>query len=296
MVRPCSATARVAPVRRAAGRSSRRWLIPISALAIVSGAALRAHGDDQKLIDALTEELARTPDAALHLRRGELHRHQREWFKAEADFIAARKLDPSLTIVDYFRARVLLEAGAPEKARPFIERYLQSAPEEPEAWFLRGEIAAAAGDPATAADHFASGIRFSVPPRPEHFLRRAQLLVTARQPDLRPALAALDEGLAQLGHFNMLVEAAIELDLRTADFASALTRVDRALENMPRRERWLARRGEILVRAGRPQEAAGAFRAALAAIDQLPEQHRDTVPMERLASATRAALDRLSAP
>jgi predicted Zn-dependent protease len=257
---------------------------------------LPAHGDDQRLLDALAEEIERAPTAELHLRRGELYRHHREWFKAEADFIAARRLDPSLTVVDYFRARLLLEAGTPEKARPFLERYLGTAPEEPEAWFLRGEIAAAFHEGAAAAEHYAQGIRFSAHPRAEHYVRRARLLLSL--PDSGPGLAlgAIEEGIARLGQAAALVELAIEIDLRTADYPAALARIGRALQSMPRRERWLARQGDLLTLAGRIPDAIAAYRAALAAIDALPERYRDTVPTEKLAADTRAALARLAAP
>lgn len=265
-------------------------------LLLLATAVLRGHGDDQRLLDALTEEIARAPAADLYLRRGELHRHHREWFKAEADFIAARKLDATLTIVDYFRARVLLEAGAPEKARPFLERYLKSAPEEPEAWFLRGEIAAAFGEWLDAAEHYALGLRFSANPRSEHFLRRARLLLSVPEHGPKLALAAVTDGLARLGQVAALVDFAIELDLRAADFESALARLARAMESMPRRERWLVRQGEILAQAGRPQDAIASYRAALAAIEQLPERYRDTVPMEKLGADARAALNRLTSP
>ena len=42
-------------------------------------------------IEALTEELAKTPDADLLIRRGELFRHPQEWMKADAEFVAAAR-------------------------------------------------------------------------------------------------------------------------------------------------------------------------------------------------------------
>ncbi|MGH8019428.1 MAG: tetratricopeptide repeat protein [Opitutaceae bacterium] len=118
-----------------------------------------AHGDDHLLIEALTEELTRAPDADLFIRRGELFRHHQEWVRAEADFSAAARLDPELLIVDFFRARALLEAGEPQKARAFIDRYLAAAPDEPEAWFLHGDVLAALGQHEEGAGNYAEAIR-----------------------------------------------------------------------------------------------------------------------------------------
>jgi tetratricopeptide (TPR) repeat protein len=173
------------------------WLMPAPVL---------AHGDDRVLIDALTEELAKTPEAELYVRRGELYRHLQEWALAETDYAAAARLDPNLLIVDYFRARAWLEAGAPERAEPWIRRYVAAEPAQAEGWFLRGEVMAALGDPAAAAADYAAGIRCVGQPRPEHYLRKAHFLAAIAGADPGRELAALDEGIAQLGPVVSLVD------------------------------------------------------------------------------------------
>lgn len=255
---------------------------------------LHAHGDDQLLIDALTEELAKKPEADLFIRRGELFRHHSEWAKAEADFLAAARLEPQLALVDFFRARSWLEAGAAERARPLIDRYLAKMPGEAEAWFLRGEIGAALGRHDAAAADYAEGIQRATSPRPEHFLRRARLLAAASRTDTTRVLAALDEGIARLGPVIALVDFAIALELERPDYEAALRRVTAAMAKAPRREAWLVRQGDILVKCGRAGEAVAAYRAALAAIEELPERYRETVPIEKLARDARTSLQRLS--
>lgn len=254
----------------------------------------RAHGDDQLLIEALTEELAKAPEADLFVRRGELFRHNQQWARAEADLDSAAKLAPDLRVVDYFRARVLLESGEPAKAQPFVNRFVDRVPEEAEGWFLQGEIQAALGHMAAGADRYAEGIRRSARPRPEHYIRRAQLLAALPSPDRNAVIAALDEGIARLGPVISLVDYAITLELQAENHAGALARIEVAMEHTPRRETWLVRRGDILVKAGRGPEAAAAYRAALAAIDELPDRYRTTVPVEKLARDARSSLARLA--
>lgn len=254
-----------------------------------------AHGDDQLLIDALTEELAKAPEADLFIRRGELYRHHQQWDKAEADLVAAAKLDPALTLVDFFRARLLLDAGAPAKAEDFILRYLAAAPREAEGWYLRGEIAGALGRFDEAAAHYATGLGLAPSPRPDQYLRRARLLAAAPNADPRRVLAALDEGIAKLGPVISLLDYAIDLEVQAGQPDAALARIARAMENLPRRERWLVRQGDLLVTCGRSREAAASYRAALAAIAELPERYRDTVPMEKLAEQARLSLQQLPA-
>ena len=254
----------------------------------------RAHGDDQLLIDALTEELAKTPEADLYLRRGELFRHHQEWAKADADYVAAAKLEPTLAVVDYLRARALLESGEAERARAFIERYVKAAPSEAEAWFLRGDVRAALGAPEEGALDYAEGLRRAESPRAEHYLRRAKFLAAIPSNPAR-VLAALDEGIAKVGPMLSLVDYAIELELDRQDYEGALERIDVAMQHAPRRESWLVRRGDVLVKAGRTKDAAAAYRTALAAIDNLPPRYRETVPMEKLTRDARTALERISA-
>ena len=282
--------------------AARRRLFPLSwrhgralAVTLLSLGSLHAHGDDQLLIDALTEELAKAPEADLFIRRGELFRHHEEWDKAEADFAAAAKREPGLAIVDFFRSRLALEAAQPARAQAFIDRYIEKAPNEAEAWLLRGDVLAALGQPEAGAAAYAEGIRRAAPPRPEYFLRRAKFL--AAIPDIDPArvLAALDEGIAAVGPVISLVDFAITLELERRNYDAALQRIAIAMEKAPRREAWWVRRGDVLVKLGRGAEAVAAYRAALDAIAELPERYRETVPMEKLARDARNSLQRLTA-
>jgi predicted Zn-dependent protease len=270
-------------------------LLGVSGLLVATTPGARAHGDDQLLIDALTEELAKAPEADLFIRRGELFRHHQEWAKAEADFLAAARLEPKLAVVDYFRARLLLEAGTPEKAQPFIERYIKSTPDEAEGWFLRGDVQGALGQHDAGALAYASGLERTPRPRPEHYLRRAKFLAAAPQPDPARVLAALDEGIARVGPVISLVEQAITIELEQRNFAGALQRIELAMKHAPRRETWLVRKGDVLVKSGRVDDAIASYRAALSAIDELPQRYRETVPVEKLERDARTALSRLSA-
>ena len=271
--------------------------LPLLVAGILLGAvpAVGAHGDDQILIDALTEELAKAPEADLFIRRGELFRHHQEWAKAEADFIAAARLEPKLAVVDFFRAHTLLESGAPEKALPLVERYVADAPDEAEGRFLRGDVLAALGKHDAGALEYAEGIRRARSPRPEHYLRRVKFLASAPDSDPARVLAALDEGIARVGPVISLVDYAIAIELERKNYDRALERIATAMEHTPRRETWLVRQGDVLVKCGRVSEAIGSYRAALTAIEALPPRYRETVPVEKLARDARTSLSRLSA-
>ena len=272
-----------------------RFLSLASLLLVLALPRVLAHGDDQVLIEALTEELAKKPDADLFIRRGELFRHHQEWQKAGADFEAAAALEPKLEVVDFFRARLLLEAGEPAKAKPLIDQYMERVPAEAEGWFLRGDVLGALGHHEAGALEYAEGIRRAPHPRPEHYLRRAKFLAAAPNPDHARVLAALDEGIAKLGPVISLLEYTINLEVERRNYDGALARIATAMVHSPRRETWLVRQGDVLLKSGRTPEAVAAYRAALKAIEDLPPRYRETVPVEKLERDARAALTRITA-
>jgi tetratricopeptide (TPR) repeat protein len=176
-----------------------------------------------------------------------------------------------------------------------IERYVANVPNEPEGWFLRGDMRAASGQHERGAEDYTQGIARATSPRPEHFLRRARFLAAIPNVDSARVVAALDEGIARIGPVISLVDYALTLELEQKDYPRALKRIATVLERAPRREGWLLRQGNVLVLAGRTAEAIESYRAALAAIAELPERYRDTVPMEKLARDAHSALVRLGA-
>ena len=270
-------------------------LLGVTGCLAVTTPVARAHGDDQLLIDALTEELAKAPEADLFIRRGELFRHHQEWAKAGADFESAARLDPKLQVIDFFRARLLLESGEPARARPFIDRYVANVPTEAEGWFLRGDVLGALGRHEEGAHEYAEGIGRAPHVRPEHYLRRAKFLAAAPGIDPARVLAAVDEGIAKLGPVIALLEYAITLELERKDYDGALARIASAMAHSPRRETWLVRQGDVYLKSGRIQDAVASYRAALAAIDELPPRFRETVPVEKLERDARNSLSRISA-
>src|SRR5206468_12869435 len=95
-------------------------------------------------------------------------------------------------------------------------------------------------------------------------------------------LAGLDAGIAKLGSLVVLQLSAIELELKNMNYDGALGRVDKVAAQSPRKETWLARKGEILKQAGRGEEAREAFQTALAALQTLPATRRNVPAMLEL--------------
>lgn len=265
-------------------------------LCLVVSLPLAAHGDLHERIAALTKQINEAPtNAELYLKRGELHRAHRDWKLALADYDRAEQLRPDLDVVDLSRGLTLFASGALEPAITALDRFLLKHPVHADAHLTRARAQAKLGRHQAAAADFTRAITQTTTPRPEYYLERAQALAALGDARIDDALHGLDEGITKLGPIVTLQLYAIDYELRKNRYDAALARLDQIAAQAARKETWLARRGEILERAGRVGEARQAYATALAVFDVIPSSRRNTKTAVELESRLRAALARLSA-
>lgn len=280
------------------GRRLRTALVffPLACLALP--AALLAHLGLDEQIAHLSARLEGEPrNAALLLRRGELHRAHGDWTAAADDFRRALALDPALDAVHLAFGRLRLEAREPEHALADFDRFLLARPEHPDALRLRGKALALLDRPLEAAASFGRAIAAGLTSGrldPAIYLERSEALQTAGAAHFQEALTGLDEGIARLGAPPSLVLAAAGLEERLGRIDAAVARLDRAARGSRRPERWRLRQGEILERADRAGAARRAYEQALSPPAALPESGRRTRASDEVEAAARAALERLS--
>ena len=277
-----------ASVRFHFGARLGRSLAFLTAAALGLKAPLHAHGDLDLQIQAVSAEIAAGPTAPLFLKRGVLHHEHEDYARALGDFAAALRLDPQLDAAWLARGRALFRAGNMAEAAVALDHYLGRHPAHADAWLWCARIQAAAQHRTASVRAFDRHLALAAQPRPESFLERAAVVAAAD--GTLAALASLDEGISRLGNLVTLQHAAIALEIELGRHPAALARVDRILADLPRKETWLARRGEILEMAGRPHEARAAFAEALAAIDRLPTHHREAPAMRDLQASLRRKL------
>ena len=256
-------------------------------LALVPSFA-RAHEGLHEQIVAITARIKRDPkNAALYLQRGELYRLHRDWARAAADYDRVSRLQPTLTIVDLGRGKMLLESRRFQQAKFVLDRFLRHQPRHVDGLITRGRVLAKIRSRLEAAKDFTDALALA--PEPELYLERAQVLAGDER-YIQEALRGLDEGIKQLGPLVTLELAAIDLELRGNNYDAALTRLDVITAQSERKETWLVRRGEILKAAGRHEEARKAFSAAIVAIESLPPERRQSRAITALQLRARSAL------
>jgi predicted Zn-dependent protease len=266
------------------GRFGVAWL-----MVLLAATPALAHGSFHEQIAAANERVARLPgDAQALLARGELFRQHGDFEAALADFGAVARLQPANDAVDLLRGRTLVDAGRPQMAKSYLDRYLARHPDHAPALLERARAHEAQGARQAAADDYERALPLMPSPTPDDYLRRMRAQVVAGRQ--QAALRGLDEGMVRLGPIVSLQLPAIELDVSARRFDDALARLDRLAARSPRKETHDERRGEILLKAGRRQEARQAFRAALDAVTSLPPGLRATAAMADLEARLRRRL------
>jgi tetratricopeptide (TPR) repeat protein len=212
---------------------------------------------------ALVERRPEDPQA--YLQRARVLQLARQWDAALGALEAASTRGANGDEVAATRGAILLDAGRPLAALREFDRLLTRQPDASGILFERGRAYLALGDADTAIRDFERAIDLSPAPQPEQIiLQRDALLSLGRRAE---AVAALDRGMRRIGRVASLQLAAIDLEVDLGRSGAALRRVDELLARRNPNPAWIARRGEILERAGRRQEARAEYTRALSLID-----------------------------
>jgi tetratricopeptide (TPR) repeat protein len=235
-------------------------------LAIALPAAVFAHADVDELKSEADAAVALRPhDPLAHLDRARVLRVAGDWDAALAALDAAAARGADAEEVDAIRASVLLDAHRPQPALREIDRILARRPDRYGVVFERGRALLMLGRAAQAEQEFGRAIAAMPSPKPEHVFVRRDALLALDRPEA--ALAALDAGMVRIGPVAALQLAALDIEVQLARLDAALDRIDALIGPDGHNPAWIARRGEILQRAGRNAEAQVEYERALALID-----------------------------
>jgi len=189
----------------------------------------------------------------------------------------------------YVRSQILFKKGETEKAHTMLDELLVKFPVHRDGHVARARLLASEGENSGAIEDFrialqSSGDKADV----ELIFEYIDLLVTSGKKEY--ALIALDDRIAIQGNDPALLVRAIEMESAARDFTSALSRVDAILKNTPQPEQWLAKRAQLLMAAGRPDDARAAWQNLLARLGALPNLQRGRPDMLALAKLAKQAL------
>lgn len=249
-------------------------LLAILIVVFCFACAAPAHDGLHEQILAVTEQIKKDPrNPALYLKRAELYRLHAEWKNSENDFARAEKLDRNLTVVQLGRGKLWFDAKQFGKAKLALEKYLAREPQSFEGVLTMARVCVRLRQTRAAVKYFSEAIELAPQDSAEIYLERAEALAAASR--LTESLSGLDEGLKQFPNLVTLQTAAIDLEVRRRNYEAALARLAKLTGSAERKESYLLRRGEILIRAKRPCEARQSLLEAKAGFESFSSFRRN---------------------
>lgn len=250
----------------------------LAAATLLLALSLQGHPEIEAALGRLNTRIAAAPtDAELYLERGELYAQHHEWVSAEANFLRAAELAPTLPRLERALGSLSFATGDFRAAREHFDRALAADRRDAESLIFRARVRSRANDRAGALADLDAALALIANPRPELFLERASLCATTVD-----AICSLDAAIGRIGPIHTLQLRALELEESAGLTNAALARLSTITAGSERTETWLKRRGDLLLRTGRSAEARQAYAAALAAIHALPEWLRESPDTTRL--------------
>ena len=226
--------------------------------------------------------------ARLHQLRGEEFLVMRNWDRAEADFRRALQLQPSGTRVLLPLARMFHGRGDEGRALDEISRYLRRHADDEQALLLRSRILQALGRYREALPDLESVL--GLQPRPDVALVLERADLQARLGQWSAAVGGIRQAEEVLGRLLVLENKRIDLLRRQGDTEAALAVLDRVLTQVPRKERWLLLKAQLLEQAGRRSAARKQYRGVLDTLDRLPPRLSRVPAMKNLRKQARQGL------
>jgi len=263
-------------------------LLGLSAFWMAAPAA--AHPGLHEQAQIVEAELAKAPeDPERHISMGRILGEKKDWDAALASYALAEKLGAPHARIAVLQGAAYLDAGWPHMARERFEQALAAEPGDPVAHLGRARAWMKLEHPEKAVADFEVVLRTIPSLQPGYVLEYRDALRAAGRAD--EAIGVLDVGMKRLGVVPSLQLAAIDAQVDAQRYDDALRRLDLLLDTSPGHPLWTARRGEILERAGRTEEARLAYVDALETI-QLRTASRRARRLDELEDEVRAAIAR----
>ncbi len=254
-----------------------------------------AHESSDESLAHVDAALSAAPrDSELWRQRADLQRSRGDLEAAKAALTQACALGLAPALAERERGLLARAEGRLLVAESHLERARELAPADVETLLAHAETLAALGRSRAAADTWARVIELAPRAGPEIHLARVRALAAGPDADLSEALRALAVAEASLGPVPALEQEGLALELGAGRIDAALARLERASAPARRRESWRVQRAEILESAGRSEEAAAEYAAALASLGTLPPTRRESPAAQQLAARAREGIARLA--
>lgn len=247
---------------------------------------VQGHGAHDELVGECLEKLEKSPnDPTIRHQLAMAYVHHGDW---ELALIELDKLDDSATDIRLTRAQALMLGGRHEQARVLLDAILEKSPENSQALLERARVFASLKEPAESLADYRLAMNLTASPDPEFCLEMAEILTSENQ--INEALTVIQKGLTAGGEVPTLLQRAMEMEISAGNYDAALAHMAVLERQAPRPEAWMARRAELLAKAGRTDAARAAWTSLKQHIAALPNLQRGTPELLALTAKADAAL------
>lgn len=259
-------------------------LMLVLALVLAPIAPARADAGVSKRIKVLSTHIDQSPEnQALRLQRALAYVDDNQPELALADIRVAERLGDPLAAA-YTYGVLLYRQGDNAAARPYFDRYLQAYPEDWAALGYRARLLRDLGENRLALADYESLIRLNSALDPGYYVVTARLMASLPDRGTDEALALLDRRIAQQGSVSSLQRYAIELETQRGNYPAAIARMATLDEKLRASPQWQLDVAELLLQAGRPEEARSYLAVAQ---EQLQAGRMTTINRQLLETAQR---------
>ena len=268
--------------------------LPLAALLIAQflwSAIAAGHGTHEERVELYTAKLAREPgDVNARHELALAYVENEEWEHAleQLDLASAMLKPDSGLDFSVTRARALAIGGKTEEAREVLDRFLVKNPADAPARLERARIFAALSLPSESLTDYRLAMANFTKPDADIYLEVATAL--GRQGENEEAISLVEKGISAQGNEPSLIQMALELETAAGKYDAALSRLAILEKQAPRPEPWMARRAELLAKAGRAEESRAAWTALKQHLSSLPNLERGTPDFLALSAKADAAL------
>lgn len=207
-------------------------------------------------------------------KRATLYRLNEDYDAALADVKIIKELDEKDMKVHLLLAQIYHDSQKYENAMVAVTKFLVDFPKHTKAYWLRAQIFEKQKKLLEASHDYAFVFNTTSRLEPKHVQMYANALVEAGE--LLKALGILEQGMERLGALLTLQTMAIDLERKLLLFDEALQRIAHLEHRSPRKSRWLALQGDVLVEAKRYQDALNAYQKALNSMKGEPKRLANT--------------------
>jgi len=271
------------------------WSFAIPLLLLVAAGAAFGHAAPEVINEQINEEIEAAgglskADGQLILQRAESYRQDADYEAALADYALAEDAGLGADVA-YYRARMYLEAGEPEKAVSEAKRFLKYHPGNSYAQVTLAYAYADSGDYPAAVEAMEQGLVKHPLPTADHYLKLADWNLESGNTE--QAIAALNAGNKRLSPQVSLISRAVDILEQSGDYSGAIKQINTLPSGLTTQPGWQLRLGDLQRKAGDSEAALVSYRKAAAALDAMSELKRSQLAIIELQQIVTIRLNEL---